>query len=116
MSAVWTDEDAEFWDHIIEYKGQLDLDAVHKELHDYRFVLSQVPEVYCHITNSMLSKPHYYAREVIAVADEYQDERFQERLDDAIRGVDWALELEGVKGVVSREQYLAVIEALRGEV
>jgi hypothetical protein len=62
----------EFWRALVENPdGTLNLDQVKRELHDYRWMMSQVPEVYSHVTGGILSKPNYEARSVINVADEH---------------------------------------------
>lgn len=73
----------EFWKEIVENPdGTLNLDAIKAELHDYWFLLEQVPQVYMHITGDMLSKPNYYASAVIQVADEYTQRLIDEAFED----------------------------------
>lgn len=59
-----------FWKEIVEVGGVIDIEQVKKELADYWFILQQVPKVYGAITKGKLTKPNYYASEVIA---EYED-------------------------------------------
>ena len=74
----------DFWKDVLEnLDGTLNVDAVKKELFDWYFAMGEVAEVYCHITNGVLSKPNYYASSVIAVADEYVDRLIAEALEDA---------------------------------
>lgn len=63
---VWNN----FWKDICEKNGELDLDAIQRELSDYHFLLDNVPKVYERITGGKLSKPNYYAGTVLA---EYED-------------------------------------------
>ncbi|MFF4417048.1 hypothetical protein ACFYY8_31390 [Streptosporangium sp. NPDC001559] len=71
----------EFWKEIVERPdGTLDLDQLKRELADYRMVLREVGEVYCHVTGGQISKPHTAAATVIAVADD----RVQEIVAEAI--------------------------------
>lgn len=60
----------EFWKDIVcNEDGSINVEQVKKELSDYYFILEQVPKVYTHITNGLLSKPNYYAKTVI---DEFE--------------------------------------------
>jgi len=60
----------DFWKNIIYKNGKLDEEQVLKELSDYYFVIQQVPKVYCHITNGLLSKLMYKAETIISIADD----------------------------------------------
>ena len=64
----------EFWDEIIlSPDGTINIKQVYEELADFRYVMKQVPKVYCHITNDTLSKVMYPAETVIALADDVFD-------------------------------------------
>lgn len=76
----WRDVYDTFWKNVVETDGQLDIEKVARELHDYKMLLDQVPLVYKHITGGLLSKPHYRADAVIEVAEE----RTSQRIDDAL--------------------------------
>ena len=68
-----------FWKGIVcNPDGSINIEQVKKELADFSFVLSQVPKVYCHITGSLLSKVMYQAETVIAKADEYYEQAYEE--------------------------------------
>lgn len=68
-----------FWKGIVcNPDGSINIEQVKKELSDFSFVLSQVPKVYCHITGSLLSKVMYQAETVIAKADEYYEQAYEE--------------------------------------
>lgn len=54
------------------------------ELHDYRFVLSQVPKVYSHVSGGRISKPNTYAHEVIGEHDQRRNDDIEEALKDEI--------------------------------
>lgn len=60
----------EYWKDLIEKNGEVSMNNLVKELCDYRYVLEQVPIVYCHITGGRMSKPNYEAHAVIADADD----------------------------------------------
>lgn len=64
----------EFWKPIIYKKGKIDEKQVMKELSDYKFIMEQVPKVYCEITGGLLSKLMYPANVVL--------EEFNERFWD----------------------------------
>ncbi len=57
-------------------------EKIERELHDYYFVMEQVPEVYCHVTGNMLSKCNYYASCVISAADDYTTRLIDEAIAD----------------------------------
>lgn len=62
----------EFWRDIVAHPdGTLDEDAVKRELHDYHNMLHNVPLVYDHVTNGLISKPNTLAHEVINAFDDY---------------------------------------------
>jgi DNA primase large subunit len=64
----------DFWKDIIEKdNGEIDMDALKRELHDYHVALDQVTIVYCHITGGRISKINTTADAVIQEADEYYE-------------------------------------------
>jgi hypothetical protein len=68
----------EFWASIVEHPdGTLNVDQVKRELHDYRMLLNEVPQVYMHITGGIISKPNTLASAVIPVADEHYEESLE---------------------------------------
>jgi hypothetical protein len=68
-----------FWKALVETDGKLDLDKVMRELHDYSFLLDQVPKVYDHVSG--ISKPNTHAFEVI----NRHDIKRQEDIDEALK-------------------------------
>lgn len=64
-----------FWKELVENEdGSLNKDAMMRELSDYKFLLDEVPKVYCYVTGEKLSKPHYKSDIVIAAfEDHYSD-------------------------------------------
>lgn len=71
-----------FWKPIVTNEdGTINIKQIKKELHDFSFIMEQVPRVYCHITGNRMSKVMYHADTVISVADDY----FQEQLDEAVK-------------------------------
>lgn len=76
----------EYWrDIIYTPDGALDEDAVLRELIDYKFILEQVPLVYDALTGGLLSKPTYYARDVISAAETYTEGVIVEARAEAFR-------------------------------
>jgi len=55
----------DFWKKIIYQRGILNESAMFDELHDYGYLLDQVPKVYDTISNGLLSKPNYPAEVII---------------------------------------------------
>lgn len=79
----------EFWKDIVENEdGTLNVDQVKRELADFHHMLAEVPLVYSHITGGELSKPNYYARDVISAAEEYISRCIEEGLQDYLAGDD----------------------------
>jgi hypothetical protein len=66
----------EFWKTIIcNEDGTINVEQLKNELCDYSLMLGEVPRVYCEVTGSLLSKPHYYAESVIKVFNERYGEK-----------------------------------------
>ena len=58
----------EFWKDIVcDENGNVDLEQVKKELSDFRFMIDEVPKVYCEITEGLLSYPTYDAETVLNI-------------------------------------------------
>jgi len=71
-----------FWkDLVCDENGELDLDKVKRELHDYGVCIDQVGKVYDHVTGGLLTKPNTAAEHVIGAFDESVDDHYQEELD-----------------------------------
>lgn len=58
--------------------GSLNLDQIMRELHDYAFMLKEVPKVYCEVTGGLLSKPNYYADSVISAFEDEVQRRIEQ--------------------------------------
>lgn len=75
----------EFWKGIVyDEQGNLNLDQIKKELHDYHYMLEQVPKVYCAITNSTLSYPNYPAETVISVYEACLNEVVEQEVKEIV--------------------------------
>ncbi len=68
------------WKDVVEHDGVLDKESVMRELHDYDFMLEQVPKVYDHVSGGMISKPNTMAFEVIA----QHDDSLRKAVDEAV--------------------------------
>lgn len=77
-----------FWKGLVETDGKLDLDKVMRELHDYSFMMDEVPKVYDHVSGGVISKPNTHAFEVI---NRHDDKRKED--------IDWAVK-EAVKETI----------------
>lgn len=85
LSKVDQLESREFWNSIIfDDKGALDLPQIRKELADYYSVISEVPKVYCRLTNNRLSKPKYDADFIVSTVEEIQEEETEQYLRESI--------------------------------
>lgn len=84
----------EFWAEIcLNEDGSLNLDQVKRELAEWHFAMGQVAEVYLHVTDDALSKPLYYARDVIAVAEDVVQQRIEWAIADFLHDNDLPLSL-----------------------
>lgn len=63
----------EKWLPIVAEDGVIDMSMIKNELSDYQTLLENVPKVYHHVTNGLMSSPNYLASEVIRVADEARE-------------------------------------------
>jgi methionyl-tRNA formyltransferase len=68
-----------FWKPIICKKdGTINISQLKKELSDFHHAINEVPTVYAHVTGGDMSYISYFAKDVIAVADEYYQKQRQE--------------------------------------
>lgn len=74
VERVWR----EHWAPLVAPAGTVDMDAVKRELYGYGVLLDGVPKVYMHITDGRISKPNTDPDAVISVADEREQERWEE--------------------------------------
>jgi hypothetical protein len=79
----------EFWKEICTNPdGTINLDQIKRELFDYRFMLHEVPKVYVAVTNGLLSKPNYYANEIIGKYEDYINEFVEKQKLELITFID----------------------------
>lgn len=74
----WDKRFNNFWLPLISTGRQLDIEKIKAELHDFDFVIEQLPKVYSHITGGRLSKHMYEAATVISEHDEVCHEPCEE--------------------------------------
>jgi hypothetical protein len=60
----------EFWAPILDAPGVDREDRIKRELHDYSFLMDEVPLVYDHVSGGRISKPNTMAFEVINQHDQ----------------------------------------------
>lgn len=76
------DENYEFWKNIIYTDGKLDEHKVLNELHDYKFLMESVPEVYMEVTGGKVSKQNTMPDVVIDLFHDYVNELIKENYED----------------------------------
>ena len=62
---------ARFWAGIIDAPGVDREDKIRRELHDYTFLMEQVPSVYDAVSGGRISKPNTMAFEVIGQFEQH---------------------------------------------
>lgn len=75
----------EFWADIVMPDRVLSLDAVKRELHDYKMVMDGASEVYVILTGGAISKPNTDPQVVINLAREVMERDVREDLADEAR-------------------------------
>ncbi len=75
----------DFWKPLVETDGKLDPDKVMRELHDYHFMIGEVPKVYGHVSGNKISKPNTYAFEVINAHDDQCREDTEFAVNEAVK-------------------------------
>jgi hypothetical protein len=78
----------EFWRELVcNPDGSLNVDAVKRELHDYRFLMRNTAEAFDAVTGGRISKPNTMAFEVESVVEERIQERAEELAKELRSGV-----------------------------
>lgn len=89
----WDKEFNEFWLPLITTERQLDIEKIKNELHDYAFILEQVPKVYMHVTSDRLSKANYHADTIISEHDDICHETCKADLEETEENYSQELQL-----------------------
>lgn len=83
MNKAFKMKSDEFWQDIIENEdGTLNRTQIYKELSDFYFLMEQVPEIYCAITNNQLSNLMYTAKTVIGVYEDCSSKEIDEAIEN----------------------------------
>lgn len=78
----------EFWKDIIEPNGQIDMDALKRELFDYWTFMNEASKVYYAVTGGRISKVNTNADTVINEIEDYFERRQFERSIDKYQNKD----------------------------
>lgn len=76
--AKWEEAWERDWKPLLYTDGKLDIQKIKNEMHDLWFIFEQVSEVYCEVTGNKLSKPMYYASEIIGCYHEQLNDAYDE--------------------------------------
>jgi len=74
----------EFWADICTREGELDLEAVKKELSDFRLLIENMVKVYDHVTGGKTSNVLVDPDVIISLHDAYVQQQIDEALDDEL--------------------------------
>lgn len=89
MSEDYLETFDEFWAELVtDENGNLVFDAVARELHDYRTLIRNVPQVYDHVTGGKVSKPMTDPEVVKSLYDDYVQEQIDRAIDEEKAGDD----------------------------
>jgi hypothetical protein len=70
------------WKPLIYTDGKLDEQKIKNEMHDLWFIYEQVSLIYSELTGGMLSKPMYYADQIIGFHDQKIEDSYNEGYED----------------------------------
>ena len=77
----WND----FWKDIVcNPDGSVNMEQIKKELSDFRYLMKQVPKVYCEVTGNTLSKIMYPAEKVIECFNDYTERLLKDQVQDIV--------------------------------
>ncbi len=97
-------ETVEWWTPIVyNADGNLDEEKVLAELHDFRFMIQEVPKVYSAVTGERCSKPNYYASGVLSAHEDYMAELIEEMRHEAVKDALDMIEAGSTKDEVLKE-------------
>ncbi len=90
----------DFWKELVVKDNELDIEQVKKELHDFYFIMEQVPKVYMAVTGDKLSKVMYPAGTVIREFEDYLGQQIRENVTEETKDL--------------KEEFQATIDGLVG--
>ncbi len=73
----------DFWKDIVEEDGKIKLDQIKRELHDYHYMITEIPKLYCSITQSKISKPLTHIHHIEEIVDQRIEDSYDEGFEDA---------------------------------
>ncbi len=72
-----------FWkDFVTDGNGFWDSESIKNELHDFYFMMGQVPKVYCHVSGDKASNPMIYASVINTLHDETVEDAIHDEMQD----------------------------------
>ena len=80
-TAVPPDQLDEFWRG--SYEHGMTIQDVVNELHDFHNLMTEASEVYCHVSDGMISEPNTCASAVIGEHDKQRDKDVEQAVADA---------------------------------
>lgn len=84
----------DFWKPLVEIDGEINVEAVKNELHDFHHMLEEVPKVYMEVSGGRISKPNTYAFEVIGEFNNnhWRKDTIQDDVRDILENADLTAE------------------------
>jgi hypothetical protein len=79
--------DWKYWKPFLQTNGKWSERKIKNELSDLVFIYKQVGKVYMELTGGLLSKPMYYADEIIAKNEEQLDEAVNQFKEDMLEDI-----------------------------
>jgi hypothetical protein len=75
----------EFWKDIVTNEdGTINMEQLKLELSDFHFIMGEASKVYYGVTGGRMSKPTYFANDVISVSNDYHYESYHDSVKDII--------------------------------
>jgi hypothetical protein len=104
----------ELWKDIIEKDDCVDIEKLKLELSDFRYIIKQLPKIYMHITNGILSKHMYSAETIISLHDDIRTQEIEEAIAEERKKVAEEIEANFKKRVgISTEKAIQYLDRLK---
>lgn len=106
IEEIWTKN----WKHILIKEGILDLQQLKKELADFTIILSEVRNVYSHITGNTLSSCAYKSAVVIKQTEEHYREYYLNLIKNEL--------MKGLTedNIITEEQHIKILAELENHI